>query len=200
MVNAIEHFRANIERVELLGALYEALCHLTTPVIDCSDLLRAQIVMAVSALDHYVHEVTRLGMLEVLAGSRRQTPGFLRFQVRMGAAMAGLTGRDQSAWFDTEVREKHSYLAFQYPDKIADAIRLFSPRQLWSSVGLRLGLPIQEVKERLQLVIERRNKIAHEADLDPSYPGVRWPILQEDATAAVNVIKAICEAIHSVVV
>lgn len=200
MHSAIEHFRANVERVELLGSLYEALCHLTTPVIDCSDLLRAQIVMAVSALDHYVHEVTGLGMLEVFAGSRRQTPGFQRFQVSMDAAMVGLAGGSGAAWFEAEIRERHSYLAFQYPDKIADAVRLFSTRKLWPSVALKLGLPTQEVKERLRLIIERRNKIAHEADLDPSYPGVRWPILPADAAGTVNFIKAICEAIHSVAV
>ncbi len=200
MHNAIQHFRANTDRVRALGGLYQAFCLLTTPALDSTDLLRAQIVLAVSALDHYIHEITRLGMLEVLTGGRPQTNAFLRFQVTMDAAMAGFTGGGGSSWFEAEIREKHGYLAFQHPDKVADAIRLFSPCELWPSVALKLGLPVQDVKNRLSLIVDRRNKIAHEADLDPSYPGTRWPIYPADATNAVNFIERVCEAIHSVVI
>ena len=199
MLNAIQQFRINIERVRAIGGLYKALGQLTTPVVDVTDLLRAQIVMAVSALDHYIHELTRLGMLEVYDGVRPPTDAFRRFQVTMDAAMTGLAGLSGSAWFEMEIREKHGYLAFQHPDRIADAVRLFSPCELWSSVASQLGLTAQDVKTRLQLIVERRNKIAHEADLDPSYPGSRWPISPSDATDAVDFIQDVCEAIHSVV-
>ena len=50
MQSAIQQFRENIERVRVIGGLYEALGHLTTPAVDAGDLLRTQIVMAVSAL------------------------------------------------------------------------------------------------------------------------------------------------------
>ena len=57
MLNAKQHFKANIDRVNEIGGLYDALSGLTTSIIDASDLLRSQIVMTVSALDHYVHEI-----------------------------------------------------------------------------------------------------------------------------------------------
>ena len=170
MFNAIQHFRANIERVRLLGGLHEALYRLTTSAIDSTDILRAQIVLAVSALDHYVHEITRAGMLEVCSGVRPKTDAFLRFQITMDAAMTGLACGGGTSWFETEIREKHGYLAFQHPDKIADAVRLFFPGELWPSVASKIGLTTQDVKTRLRLIIERRNKIAHEADLDPATP------------------------------
>ena len=199
MHNAIQQFRLNIERVRSLGGLYSALSWLTTPVVDTTDILRAQIVLAVSALDHYVHDLTRLGMIEVFNGLRPPTNAFRRFQVTIDAAMIGLMSRGGNSWFEEEIREKHGYLAFQHPDKIADAIRLFSPCELWPSIASRFGLSVQDVKNRLQLIVERRNKIAHEADLDPSYPGIRWPISHSDAENTVKFIEDLCEQIHSLV-
>lgn len=199
MLSAIQQFRANMERVRAIGGLYEALDQLTTPVVDTTDLLRTQIVMAVSALDHYIHEITRLGMLEIYDGKRAPTRAFPRFQVTMDAAMTGIAGTSGNAWFETEIREKHGYLAFQHPDKIADAVRLFYSHELWPPVASQLNLTAQDVKDRLRLIVERRNQITHEADLDPSYPGSRWPISTSDSADAVDFIEEVCEAIHSVV-
>ena len=201
MLDSIQQFRENIERVRAIGGLYEALDQLTTPVLDASDLLRTQIVLAVSSLDHFIHEIVRFGMLEVYDGKRPPTDTFRRFQVTMGAAMTGLAGSSTSTWFETEIREKHGYLAFQHPDKIADAVRLFSSCELWPSVASQLGLTVQDVKTELRLIVERRNKIAHEADLDPSYSGIgiRWPIFRNDSAHAVDFIQDLCEAIHSIV-
>lgn len=200
MHKAIQQFQSNIERVRSLGGLYLSLARLTTPVIDATDILRAQIVLTVSALDHYVHEITRLGMIEVFNGLRQPTNAFRHFQVTIGAVIIGLETTGDSSWFEQEIREKHSFLAFQYPDKIADAIRLFSPCELWPSVASKFGLSVQDVKIRLQLIVERRNKIAHEADLDPSYPGTCWPITHSDAENAVKFIERLCDHIHSLVV
>lgn len=201
MLSAIRQFRANMERVRAIGGLYEALGQLTTPIVDVTDLLRTQIVMTVSALDHYIHSITRIGMLEVYDGKRPPTNAFSRFQVTIDAAMTGIAGSSGNAWFETAIRESHGHLAFQHPDKIADAVRLFSSCELWPSVASHLGLTVPDVKNRLRLIVDRRNKIAHEADLDPDYPGTesRWPISPSESTDAVDFIQDICEAIQVVV-
>lgn len=221
MLSAIRQFRANMDRVRALGGLYEALGQSTTPIVDVTDLLRAQIVMVVSALDHYIHSITRIGMLEVYDGKRPPTNAFSRFQVTIDVAMTGIAGSSGNAWFEmairenapdapevddkpnawleTAIRESHGHLAFQHPDKIADAVRLFSSSELWPSVASHLGLTVPDVKNRLRLIVDRRNKIAHEADLDPDYPGSRWPISPSESTDAVDFIQDVCEAIHVVV-
>ena len=199
MLSAIEQFAEDIERVRAIGGLYGALDQLAAPALDETDLLRAQFVMAVSALDRYIHEITRVGMLEVYGGVRPPTNAFLRFQVTMDAAMTGLAGSSGSIWLETEIRERHGFVAFQHPDRIADAVRLFSSCELWPSVASHLGLTVQEVKSELGLIVERRNKISHESDLDPNFPGVRWPISPVDSANAVDFIREVCEAIHTVV-
>jgi hypothetical protein len=199
MQSAIDQFKSNIGRVKALGGLYKALTQLTTPALDSTDLLRAQIVMVVSALDHYIHEVTRIGMLEVYDSSRTSTPSFNKFQVSMDSVITyAIEGRG-NAWFESEVREKHSYLSFQHPDRIAEAIRLFSAVELWPPVATDLEMNISDVKNKLRVIVERRNKIAHEADSDPSYPGTRWPISEKDVATAIYFIESLCKAIHKVV-
>ena len=76
---------------------------------------------------------------------------------------------------DTEIRRAHSWKSFQKPDSIADAIRLFTEISLWKDVAALMGMTPADLKTRIELVVDRRNKIAHEADIDPSFPGQRGP-------------------------
>lgn len=199
MQAAIDQFHASMDRVRDLHALHNYFHANTTVALDISDLLRAQIVLCVSALDYYVHELTRMGMIEIFEAKRPQTAAFLRFPVTVDGVTLAMQPGAGSGWLDTAVRSRHSILSFQQPDNIADAIRLFSEVRLWDEVGSRLGMPAKEIKDRLRLIVQRRNQIAHEADLDPSYPGVRWPISPADVTSATDFVTQVCEAIHQVV-
>ena len=191
-----------MERVRALGGLYHAFGQLTTPAVDLTDLLRSQIVLAVSAMDLYIHEITRIGMLEGYDGKRPQTNAFSRFQVAMDAVIEAIVRPGRNEWIESEIREKHGYQSFQSPDKIADAVRLFSGCELWPSVAAKLGSTAKEVKDRLIIIVDRRNQIAHEADWAPSSPGqpaIRWPISAADSEQAVNFIEDVCEAIDEIV-
>lgn len=199
MQTALDQFNDNMLRVRNLDAIVTSISGLTTAVIDLSDLLRAQIVLSVSALDHYVHEITRLGMIEIVEARRPQTLAFARFAISMESALLGFSSANAS-WLDNEIRTRHSYLSFQQPDRIAEAIRLFSSIELWNSVGARMATPPSDVKSRLALIVDRRNKIAHEADIDPSYPNTRWPITPQLARDTTSFIESVCHAIHHLVV
>lgn len=198
MQSAIDAFHTSIARAGHLGGLHDALLSLTTRAIDASDILRAQVVLGVSAMDYYIHEVTVLGMVEVFNGRRPATAAFRKYRVSIDSVMFN-DPNSGGGWFEAEVRERHSFLSFQQPDRIADAIRLFSETKLWLEVGLIMAMPEAAVKSRLKLIVDRRNKIAHEADLDPTYPGVRWPISKSDVEGALQFISQTCESIHSVV-
>ena len=171
MHSALIQFQENLKRAKELGALASAVKALTTDVIDVSDMWRAQIVLAVSALDHFIHDISRLGMIEIAKGVRKKTDTCLRFQMPFSAVESALHGEPHENWVGETVRERHSWQSFQDPDKLADAIRLISTVKLWEAVGIELALSAADVKTRLQLIVDRRNKIAHEADLDPANPG-----------------------------
>jgi hypothetical protein len=194
MLSAIEQFRDNIARVKSLGGIHQAVASMTTSAIDTSDILRAEYVLAVSALDHYVHEVTRLGMLETFDGKRPASAAYLRFRISISCLANNQNVLRSDV--DSEIRAQHSYVVFQRPDRIADGIRLVSEVKLWDSVGKRIDAAPDLVKQRLSLVVDRRNKIAHEADLDPTYPKARWPISRVDVDKVVEFLVQIVEAIH----
>jgi hypothetical protein len=200
MNNALDIFRANLERVRAIHAVYRHFCGLVTPAIDLSDLLRAEMVLIVSALDQFVHELTRLGMMEIWRGERKSTPAYHRFAVSLEVATQLATGTaPPGQHLEAEIRTRHSFLAFQRPDKIAEAVRLFCPVELWEELGNLLDEDSQDLKARLKLIVERRNKIAHEADVDPSYPGQRWPINQTDTEDALRYVEKLGEAIYKLV-
>lgn len=194
-MNAIDGFRANISRTRELGKLYKALSRMITPALNVDDLLRLQIVMAVSAMDHFIHEVVRQGMLAIYEGTRCDVPGFAKFKVPLIDAKSSVPS-SSSLWVDDAIRQSHSFLSFQQPEKIADAIRLIHKKPIWPALEATLATPARDLKNQLNLIVDRRNKIAHEADVDPSYPGTRWPISDHDATAATDFIEKIVEAIY----
>lgn len=193
-------FNENLIRVRELGVLADAVDGLTTSAIDVSDLWRAQVVLVVSAFDNFVHDITRVGMIECAKGQRPKTDAYLKFELPLSATDLGIAGAAHAVWIGETVRRKHSWQSFQDPDKVADAIRLVSPVRLWEEVGRELSLPPAVVKTRLKLIVDRRNKIAHEADLDPANPGFRWTIDKLQAFDTVNFIESLANAIYRSVV
>ena len=98
MLDILQQFRDDIERVRTLGGLYDILSQQTTSALDLTDLLRSQIVMVVSAMDHYVHEITRVGMLEVYGGKRPSNACFPAFSGYNGSNTTRDCRRTSERW------------------------------------------------------------------------------------------------------
>ena len=183
--------------VRTLGGISHAVGSLVTAAIDLSDILRAQHVLAVSALDHFVHETARAGMLQIFDGKRAPTPAYSRFRVPLDAL--GTRAAISRSNFENEIRTQHGFQSFQYPDKVAEALRLVVDLKLWDAVGNKLCKDPQLLKDTLKLIVDRRNKIAHEADIDPTYPKARWPISKTDVDGTIGFLDEIVETIHIIV-
>ena len=200
MQSAIDLFRISIARVRDLIAVHNSLKAQASSVLDLSDILRAALVLAVSAFDYYIHEVVRIGMLEIHRGQRPEPPAFSRFQISLGSARAGINaGQNIDSWLEDEIRQRHSYKSFQQPDAIADAVRLICDKKLWEEVSMNMSRPAKDIKQKLILIVDRRNKIAHEADIDPTLSlGDRWPIDELLVNEAVDFLEHIVESIHKI--
>jgi hypothetical protein len=198
MKAAHDQFLENLARARSLSGLAQSLAVLVTSAVDFSDILRAALVSGVSALDHFVHELVRIGMLEVHRGKRSATNAYLAFPLPLAATTAAIADTKNDDWLDQAVRDAHGWLTFQHPDKIADAVRLMSGVKLWEAVGAELGMPARTVKTRLSAIVDRRNKIAHEADMDPTSPGTRWHIDQQQVDDALKFIEQVSSAVLKV--
>jgi GGDEF domain-containing protein len=58
-----------------------------------------------------------------------------------------------------------------------------------------------ETHQKLSVIVDRRNKIAHEADIDPTLGlGNRWAIDQAEVGEAVDFIEQVVESIHNILI
>jgi hypothetical protein len=119
---------------------------------------------------------------------------------------AASTPADRASAFELEVRTRLSRLTYQAPDDIADGIRMVSPCSLWNEVGLRFGATAATVttvagdlKRKLSVIVDRRNKIVHEGDLQPTVPRTPWPISRSDLTDVATFLGSVVSAIDAIV-
>jgi hypothetical protein len=180
-----------------------------TPAMSVDELLRAEWVARVSALDLYVHELVAQNMVKIFEGTRNGCPGFSKFHCSSDTLLRiknAVTQADASAAFDLEVRSKLSRMTYQFPEDIADGIRLVSDSELWNEIALAKGATAatkgalaKNLKKDLSVIVERRNKIAHEGDLQPSIPRTPWPITRADVCYVSMFIEDLVRTIDKIV-
>jgi RiboL-PSP-HEPN len=60
-----------------------------------------------------------------------------------------------------------------------------------------MARPVKDIKQQLDSIVDRRNKIAHEADINPTFNiGNRWDIDEVLVSEAVDFIEKLIESIH----
>lgn len=196
MNDVITIFRDNISRIRKNIHIYNQLHPLTHTTIDLSDMLRAQIVLIVSALDHYFHEAIRVRMCEIMSSDIAAPPNYPKFQISLNDHFASHDSAGVE-WLDTAIRREHSWRSFQDGDEIAKVVKYIYDGNIWEGISRRMPpLTNADIKRKLSLIVKRRNQIAHEADLNHLSPGARWPIDVQDVIDAVDFIESVIENTH----
>lgn len=184
----------------VITGLYEYLSQNKIP-LDASDLLRWQWVLAVSALDKYVHDIVSAGMVEQYRNRRPATPKFNAFQLSMNVISILSYSPAPEIDFRNEVVRRNSYLAFQEPDKIADALSyIWNEPHKWETISRNMATPIDPatLKTKLKNIVVRRNQIVHEGDcLSTNLPLTKQPISYSDTEDVVHFITELVNAIDT---
>lgn len=176
MHKALQQFERNIAAVRELQQLYYYLVEVQKLPNNLSDILRSQLVYAVSAFDKLIHEVVREEMLQSFSGQRIKTDKFKGFaisletyhQMQQASQSTELLLLLPAAYFfEQEIIAKHKHLAFQDPDKVADALSLiWLEKQKWQKIASLLNKSDDSIKKTLKEIVHRRNQIVHEADIN----------------------------------
>lgn len=208
-MHPIQHFHSVWERCEELVVLHGFLNDQLTAALRPDELLRAEWVARVSALDLYIHELVAQRMLAIFEGRVEAPQSHSKFVISSSALIrirSAQTEVDASAAFDLEVRGRLSTLTFQDPEKIAEGIRYVSSVALWDEVALLSGATpatknqvARDMKMNLSLIARRRNKIAHEGDLQPDIARTPWPINRTDLIVVRETIIKIVTAIDAII-
>ena len=191
-------FESLMAQKNVSSTLYDYLSVNKIP-LDSSDLLRWQWVLAVSALDKYIHDIVTDGMVEQYTNKRLHTPKYDAFQLSMKTMSNIFAAPVPEIEFRNEVIRKNSYLAFQEPNKIADALSfIWDEQNKWDVISRNMATPIESstLKTKLKNIVVRRNQIVHEGDcLSTNIPLVQQPITASDTQDVLQFIAELVDAI-----
>lgn len=208
MASPRDMFNDAWQRCDMLSAMYAYLSSTTTKALHCEEILRAEWVARVAALDLYVHELVAQRMEEIFMGLRSAPDAYKKFLLpneTLDRIRSALSPDDARSAFDLEVRRQLGFVTYQGHESIANGIRMVSSVELWNGIATQLGaLPADVTKKakalrgQLTMIVERRNKIAHEGDMQPSAPRQPWPISQSDLQTVSTFIFDIVGAIDAI--
>lgn len=161
--------------------------------MDCDDILRSSVVLTVSSFDLLAHDLYRTEVLHRFISNR--SSGTLKIPFDAGF----LAGAAQAMAIDEHVRSENSYKSFVAPDKLAECLRPLVERP-WEKISTVLGIPSASCKAQLKNIVDLRNRIAHEGDVNPAFGGLDlWPIYAEDVEASVTFLRNLGAAVAHVV-
>jgi hypothetical protein len=224
MQTAHNQFLSNIRYIKELDTLYVHLKDTLHLPNDLSDLLRAEIVYAVSALDKLVHELIRIGMLQTFEGSRVRTKSFDNFtlsaktldkirettiqriqkanelQINVNSLPFSSMEELPSYWFEQQVVLTHKSEAYQDPEKITRGLSLiWQEEHKWQKIASRMNMPEKDIKTTLINIVTRRHQIVHEADID-FQTHMKTSIAHQDASYMVDFIERLGIAIYEAII
>ncbi len=202
MNTAIDQFKRNIESAKSLAFIYNTLKDKLIPPIDLSEILRAELVLAVAAVDCFIHDLVRMRMSEIFQASDNPPDAFLNFDISVKTAkeiIAAPTEDERIKFFEKEIRRRHGYRTFQRSENISQALSLIGVKAVWHKAGERLGLPSTDIKNRLDMIVQRRDRIAHESDIDPSL-GDKYPIDLTKVNDSIKSLEDIVDTVYSVII
>ena len=202
MLNAKGVFHKNIRQANELGVLYAHLSNTVAIPEQFDDLLRSQIVNAVSAFDKLMHDIIRIGMVRIFENQRPSTGKYLTevIAIQHLPGLAAGAVPPPPVRFEEIIREKLSHLSFQEPKKIVDGLSyIWNENHKWQQIALGFGMTDDHVKRKQTLIATRRNAIVHEADLDP-VTNQKQAITRAEATDISDFLLALGNRICDLVV
>ena len=200
MRNPKNTWNLNLQNVKKMHWLHEQLSKIVQ-AMDLSDILRAEYVLIVSAFDCYVHDVVLQGMTNMFSGSKPDCRAYNEFCLPMSAVKRLLNSTDptiRESIYNASVKKLLSKDSYQSPKSVEYAMTLINLKKVWHKVGVKLGMPSQDVTLKLGLIIQRRNKIAHEADIHDLVSMDKTPIDRSDADDTFAFLDQIVTAIEDI--
>ncbi|WP_127885965.1 HEPN domain-containing protein [Rathayibacter festucae] len=189
----------NATRARDLVGLGQATVTLTTGRVDGSEMYRSAVVLAVAALDSYVHGIVIDRSVDIIlgklpSGSFDRKIG-LHFKAVFHIVSAASEG-DMELAAKTQVAQRMSLETFQTPDDIAKALATVGIGRVWSTL---FPTTAEAEKTKLSLVVRRRNAIAHQCDLDAINPSSLTPMTDFDSLYSIEVVEKLVAAIDTLV-
>ena len=163
-----DHFNESISKINSMFNIFDQLMA-SKQEEQAKDILRTQIVFLVSALDFYVHEITKYGLVRIFDGDWDLTEKYSNICVPMNVLNEALKQGESSDWFVDFINDRFSSMTFVSYESIKGQMNLLGLKiQLVAdTVFSERGSTVpsaDKLKNRLDELFHRRNVIAHQFD------------------------------------
>lgn len=172
-----------------------------------NDLRRSALVMAVAALDSYMHWLVYRRLSDVRKEGDLPKPLAkldMPFLDMASLADAAIEARRQKAnirpWVQVKnaIQKRLSRETFQSYEQVHRAFALAGIDKSWSRIANKLGSSTKDIEARLDYLVYRRNQIVHEGDITRAsrprklkYNGVKHKAIVSDVDWIEELIAAI---------
>lgn len=218
MNKAYSTFQECITGIHQLMRIYDKL-YQDYPILrtDIDDILRMGLVNTISAMDRFIHEIVRIGIIEIYQDKRPQTSKWksTRLSYENVIKLINTEKRIDIPDFDKEIEVINilnrefkpilNTLSFQQPEKIKDALSYIWNNEhkmqtiagsMTNLVGDNLNQKQSHLEQKLRLIVHRRNSIVHEADWDPGRD-CKQTISITEVNDAISFVEDFVSAIYS---
>lgn len=170
-------FDDQITLLHSLSSIYQYLQD-TASLMDTSYLLRSEYVLIISAFDNYLHSIVRR-KLRTAFFSAQTLPTEFNLPIEICRLIRNEPSEStQQSLLDSALRCHLEKDSFQSPKSVEYALGLIGVKHVWRHASSTLGDTPEHIRNQLALIIQRRNQIAHEADIDYSTAMLRSIDLQ----------------------
>ena len=115
------------------------------------------------------------------------------------ATLSSATIPPKEYYFEQEIISKLRIVAYQSPENIADGLSyIWDEKHKWQKIAAAIAMKEDQARTQLKLIVDRRNKIAHEADVDITSGG-KFSISKSDCESSVLFIEKCGEEIVKLV-
>ncbi|MCM8510043.1 hypothetical protein LQ568_17225 [Bacillus amyloliquefaciens] len=184
---AINQFKIIIKETQQMTTVYE---HFKIPL---DDLLRWQWTQAVSALDKYIHDIIRIGLIKTFNKEITPTKSFNSFPIPVSII-------DDSSFishaFEQFIVKKLAFNSYQTAEKINEGLSLiWTESHKWQTISIQMGVEKNFLTKKLNLIAQRRNQIVHQSDY-PSFYLEKEKLNPAQTEDVISFINQIVEKIH----
>ena len=100
-------------------------------------------------------------------------------------------------YLEIAIKDVNSKDSYQSPKSIEYALQLINIKSVWKKLAEPMDMNTEDIKGELALIIDSRNKIAHEADYD-NLRGCKNQIHRNKTNNVIQFIEKLCESIYQI--
>jgi len=205
MRDPLASFELNLKSVRELHQLHSVFQD-NLPAVDLSEILRAEYVLVVSALDCYLHDVVRANMKRMMFDgvdiNNDLPPSFKSFHISLIFAKRLLdaeTDEEKETIVTQAIKETLYKFSFESEHSIETALSYIGVKGVWSSIKGDMDSETDIIKRQISLIVRRRNNIAHQSDISNLSTMDKDSIDRIDVEFVINFIDRLVKSIDRVV-